>query len=260
MICAGIDSGSRTIKVVLMETEGRRVLAKNITDQGLKQNELASELFENTLRQSGLERKDIASIVATGYGRNAIDIADTTITEITCQCAGVHFLVPHVRTIIDIGGQDSKLIWLDNEGRVRDFAMNDRCAAGTGRFLEIIARRLDIELESFGEMAAKSKMPTHISNTCAVFAETEITGLLAYGTSQEDIAAGIQASIATRIAGMAGRTVMPPVIFTGGVALVPEMNNALQFALGHDVTILPDPQMTCAIGAAILAAKQINKK
>jgi predicted CoA-substrate-specific enzyme activase len=260
MICAGIDAGSRTIKVVLMDTESRLILARNITDQGLKQGKLASELFQKTLRQSGLERKDIASIIATGYGRNAIDIADTTITEITCQCTGVHFLVPHVRTIIDIGGQDSKLIWLDDEGRVRDFDMNDRCAAGTGRFLEIIAKRLDIELESFGEMAAKSKMPTPISNTCAVFAETEITGLLACGTSQDDIAAGIQASIATRIAGMAGRSVTSPIVFTGGVALVPEMDNALRFALGHDVTISPEPQMTCAIGAAILAAKQLNNK
>jgi predicted CoA-substrate-specific enzyme activase len=177
---------------------------------------------------------------------------------ITCHGVGVRHLVPEVRTVIDIGGQDSKLIRLDNEGNVRDFIMNDRCAAGTGRFLEIVARRLNVTLDSLGKMAEKSKTPAPISNTCVVFAETEITGLLACDTPRDDIAAGVQNSIATRISTMAGRGVTPPVVFTGGVALVPEMDNALKAALGHEVTISPDPQMTGAIGAAILAARKLN--
>ena len=121
MICAGIDAGSRTIKVVLMEAESKNVLAKDIADQGINQSELASELFENVLKQCSLKTKNVTYIVATGYGRNAVDIADTTITEITCHGIGVRHLVPESRTIIDIGGQDSKLIKLDDDGKVRDF-------------------------------------------------------------------------------------------------------------------------------------------
>jgi predicted CoA-substrate-specific enzyme activase len=260
MICAGIDAGSRTIKVVLMDASSRQVLAEEITNQGIKQSELTEKLFDEALKKSNVKKQDVACIVATGYGRNAVDIADTTITEITCHGVGVHHLVPQVRTVIDIGGQDSKLIRLDKGGKVRDFVMNDRCAAGTGRFLEIIAKRLNIELESFGKMAAKSKTLIPISNTCVVFADTEITGLLASGASQDDIAAGVQNSIASRIASMAGRGVEPPVVFTGGVALVPDMNKALQAALAQNVTISPDPQMTGAIGAAILAARQLYNK
>ncbi len=257
MICAGIDAGSRTIKVVLIDADSGKVLAKGITDQGVEQNRLASELFEKVLKKAGTGEKDITKIIATGYGRNAVNMADTTITEITCHAVGVHHLVPDAKTVIDIGGQDSKLLKLDGSGKVRDFAMNDRCAAGTGRFLEVVAQRLDIKLETLGKMAAKSKNPAAISSMCVVFAETEITGLLASGTSSQDIVAGVQAAIAARIVGMAGRKVTPPVIFTGGVALIPGMDTALQTALGQKVTVSPEPQMTGALGAAILAAKRI---
>ena len=258
MICAGIDAGSRTLKVVLIDASSRQILAKEITSQGIKQGELAEKLFEKGLENCNIKKQDVAFIVATGYGRNAVHIADTTITEITCHGVGVHHLVPEVKTVIDIGGQDSKLLRLDDEGKVRDFAMNDRCAAGTGRFLEIVAQRLDVELESLGKMAAESRKPSPISSMCVVFAETEITGLLACGASQNDIAAGVQNSIATRIAGMAGRSVAPPIVFTGGVALIPEMDKALQSVLGNKVTISPDPQMTGALGAAILATRKLN--
>ena len=258
MICAGIDAGSRTIKIVLIDTETKSIIAKDIIDQGVEQNKLALELFENTLDKNNLKKQDVVFVVATGYGRNAIDFADTTITEITCHGVGVHHLVPDAMTIIDIGGQDSKLLRLDEDGKVRDFVMNDRCAAGTGRFLEIVAQRLNVELGSLGEMAARSKTPSPISSMCVVFAETEITGLLASGALRDDIAAGVQNSIATRIAGMAGRRVMTPIVFTGGVALVPEMNNALKYALGKDIIISPDPQTTGALGAAIIAARKFN--
>jgi len=258
MICAGIDAGSRAIKIILIDTENMQVIAKGLTDQGVEQDRLALGLFKRVLKKNGINKQDVAAIVATGYGRSAVSIADTTITEITCHAVGVHHLVPEAMTVIDIGGQDSKLLRLDNHGRVRDFAMNDRCAAGTGRFLEVVAERLGVELESLGRMAAKSRDPAAISSMCVVFAETEITGLLASGTASEDIVAGVQASIAARIISMAGRNVKPPIIFTGGVAMVSGMADAMQAALGQTVTVSPDPQMTGALGAAIMASKQLN--
>jgi len=257
MIYAGIDAGSRAIKIVLIEAPSMQVVAKGLADQGVEQDKLASELFGNVLENDGISRKDVTAIVATGYGRNAITLADTTITEITCHAAGVHHLVPEAMTVIDIGGQDSKLLRLDASGKVRDFAMNDRCAAGTGRFLEVVAQRLDAELESLGRMAAGSERPAAISSMCVVFAETEITGLLASGTASADIVAGVQTAIAERVVAMAGRKADPPVIFTGGVAMISGMDAALQAALGQVVTVSPDPQMTGALGAAILASRQV---
>lgn len=256
MICVGIDAGSRTIKVVLMNADNFEVVGKGLTDQGVEQGKLASELYDRVLNESGVNTKDVAEIVVTGYGRNTVTIADTTITEITCHAVGVHHLVPEAKTVIDIGGQDSKLMRLNSSGRVRDFAMNDRCAAGTGRFLEVVAERLGVVLESLGSMAAQSRNPAAISSMCVVFAETEITGLLASGTAREDIVAGVQAAIAARIIGMAGRQVEPPIIFTGGVALISGMDAALEAALGRPVSISPDPQMTGALGAAILASNR----
>ena len=259
MICAGIDAGSRAIKIILIDTENMQVIAKGLADQGVEQDRLASGLFKRVLKKNSINKKDVAAIVATGYGRNAVSIADTTITEITCHAVGVHHLLPDSMTIIDIGGQDSKLMRLDSNGRVRDFVMNDRCAAGTGRFLEVVAERLGVELEDLGELAANSTNPAAISSMCVVFAETEITGLLASGTAREDIVAGVQASIAARIISMAGRNAEPPVIFTGGVAMVSGMADAMQAALGQNVSICPDPQMTGALGAAILASKRLKK-
>ena len=258
MICAGIDAGSRAIKIVFFDAERMEIVAKGLADQGVEQDRLVSELFEQILESDGIYREDIGVIVATGYGRNAISLADTTITEITCHAAGVHHLVPEAMTIIDIGGQDSKLLRLDASGKVRDFAMNDRCAAGTGRFLEVVAQRLDTKLQSLGQMSAGSRNPAAISSMCVVFAETEITGLLASGAAREDIVAGVQTAIAERIIAMAGRSADPPVIFTGGVAMISGMDAALQAALGQVVTVSPDPQMTGALGAAILAARQVT--
>lgn len=254
MIYAGIDAGSRAIKIVLMDAENMKVVAKDLTDQGVEQDKLTLELFENVLTDNLIDRKEVAAVVATGYGRGAVSIADTTVTEITCHAVGVCHLVPRAKTIIDIGGQDSKLLRLDGDGKVRDFAMNDRCAAGTGRFLEVVAQRLGVELDSLGKLAAQSRSPAAISSMCVVFAETEITGLLADGKAMEDIVAGVQAAIANRIISMAGRSVDLPVIFTGGVAMVSGMDAALEAALGKTVTVSPDPQMTGALGAAILAS------
>ena len=258
MICAGIDAGSRAIKIALVDAESGQLAASGRTDQGVRQEELAMELLDGLLGRCGLSREDPARVVATGYARHTVSRADTTVTEITCHGRGVHHHVPAARTIVEIGGQDSKLICLDGGGRVRDFAMNDRCAAGTGRFLEVVAERLQTRLDHLGEMAAKARHPAAISSMCVVFAETEIIGLLASGTSPADIVAGVQASIATRIAAMAGRNLRTPIIFTGGVALVPGMDAALESALGSPVSIAPDPQITGALGAAVLAARRLN--
>jgi (R)-2-hydroxyacyl-CoA dehydratese activating ATPase len=255
MMYAGIDAGSRAIKVVLIDADASRIIAKAQADQGIEQDRLACELFEKTLADNGIQRSDVRRIVATGYGRNAIHIADTTITEITCHAVGVRHLVPEVRTIIDIGGQDSKLVRLDGNGKVRDFAMNDRCAAGTGRFLELVAGRLGIPVGNLGAMASRSSNPAAISSMCVVFAETEIIGLLSCGRAGDDIVAGVQNAIASRIVAMAGRSVERPIIFTGGVARISGMETALRIALAQPISISPEPQMTGALGAALLARR-----
>ena len=258
MMYAGIDAGSRAIKVVLIGNEGLGIIAKGQVDQGVEQDKLACRLFESVLAEGGVRRSDVRRVVATGYGRDAIAIADTTITEITCHAVGVRHLTPDARTVIDIGGQDSKLVRLDSSGRVRDFAMNDRCAAGTGRFLEVVADRLGLSLGDLGPMAARSHSPAAISSMCVVFAETEIIGLLAGGRACEDIVAGVQTAIAARIVAMAGRNVEPPIVFTGGVARISGMETALQTALGRPVAISPEPQMTGALGAALLARRYFD--
>lgn len=256
MLSAGIDAGSRSTKVVLFDTADRRVLGQGIIDQGIHQEQLALDLLEQTCRHASVNRAAVTAVVATGYGRNSMRFAQTTITEITCHARGVHHLYPDVRTVIEIGGQDSKCITLDVQGRVRDFGMNDRCAAGSGRFLEVAATRLGIDLPGLSALGSESARPALISSMCVVFAETEIIGLLAQGVAPPDIAAGVQNAIASRVAALAGRSFSQPVCFTGGVALQPGMARALEAALSCPVRVCSSPQYTGALGAAILAANQ----
>ncbi len=254
MITAGIDAGSRAIKIVLLDSGSGRILAAGIRDQGVEQDRRAAELLDELLEEQGVDRDGVSAVVATGYGRNIISLADRTVTEITCHARGVGHVMKDVGTIIEIGGQDSKVVRLSETGAVRDFQMNDRCAAGTGRFLEVAAGIFDVDLQTMGEMATRSDKPAAISSMCVVFAETEIVGLLASGQPPEGIAAGVQASIATRVASMAGRIVNDPVVFTGGVALIPGMDLALGKAMGRSVSRVPKPQLTGALGAALIAA------
>jgi predicted CoA-substrate-specific enzyme activase len=260
MLYAGIDAGSRAIKVAVVDTDSRKVVAKGVLDQGVDHNGRATQLFNDVLTSQGFRREDVQRIVATGYTRNGVTLADTTITEISCHAAGVRLLVPEARTVVEIGGQDSKLLWLGEDGGVRDFAMNDRCAAGSGRFLEMVAGQLETGLSGLGALACQSRAPAAISSMCVVFAETEIIGLLSSGKPREDIVAGVQTALASRIAAMAGARVTPPVVFTGGVALVSGMAGALSAALHCDVSVAPDPQMTGAIGAALLAARDGTRR
>ncbi len=256
MICAGIDAGSRAIKIAVFDHGQSRLLGTGVADQGVEQVRLVEELYDRTLHEAGVAREAVQAVVATGYGRARVPFANTTITEITCHARGVHHLLPDVRTVIEIGGQDSKVILLEDGGRVRDFSMNDRCAAGTGRFLEVVASRLGVTLPALGALSRGSQRPAVISSTCVVFAETEIIGLLAEGMASADIAAGVQVAIASRVATMAGRTLTPPVCFTGGVALQEGMIRAVEATLSMPVRVAPLPQFTGALGAALLAARE----
>jgi (R)-2-hydroxyacyl-CoA dehydratese activating ATPase len=219
---------------------------------------LAASLLTRLLGDKGIARNEVATIMATGYGRKLISMADGTVTEITCQAWGVRQAMPDVHTIIDIGGQDSKFLRLNGGGTVAGFVMNDRCAAGTGRFLELVAARLGVRLACLGELAGRSRSPSLISSMCVVFAETEIIGLLASGAMPEDIVSGVQASIAARVAAMTGRNLALPIALTGGVALVPGMAAALSAALGEPLAVVPQPQLSCALGAAVLAYHRLN--
>jgi (R)-2-hydroxyacyl-CoA dehydratese activating ATPase len=259
MIFAGIDVGSRTIKAALFDAANRTMIACKLCDQGLDQQRLTRALYEQILSDAGLSISSVKRLVATGYGRNILEFADAAVTEITCHAAGVRWLHPNARTIVDIGGEDSKVIRLDDRGKVQDFAMNDRCAAGTGRFLEIVARRLEGDLNSIAQAAEGCDHPAAISSMCVVFAETEIIGLLASGAPMQEIMAGVQKSVASRIIGMVGRQPHPPFYFTGGVALVPGMAQALSRALGQKIIVAQNAQYTGALGAAIMASKQAMK-
>jgi (R)-2-hydroxyacyl-CoA dehydratese activating ATPase len=259
MICAGIDVGSRTLKIVLFDTDRKAAVASGVVDQGIDQDRLAGELFERLLASIGLAHNELGPIVATGYGRKRIGMADAAITEITCQAWGVRHTMPEVRTIIDIGGQDSKLVRLGADGTVADFVMNDRCAAGTGRFLEMLAVQLGVPFAALGTLAERSRSPAAISSMCVVFAETEIVGLLASGVLPEDILAGVQSAIAVRIAAMAAGKYPMPIALTGGVALVPGMRAALESVFNREVAVAADPQRTGALGAALLAAQRVPR-
>ena len=258
MIVAGIDAGSRALKILLWDAGRQRPIAQAVRDQGPDHDARARELFDELLASSRLAPPQVARVVATGYGRAAVSFAHSTVTEITCHAAGVRRHVPDAATIIEIGGQDSKLLRLNSDGTVRDFAMNDRCAAGTGRFLEVVAARLAVPLDALGDLARRAEAPAPVSSLCVVFAETEIIGLLASGARPEAVVAGVQAAIASRVAAMLGRDAVGPLVFTGVVALVPGMADALARVLGVPVRVSLDPQFTGALGAALLAVRQAS--
>jgi predicted CoA-substrate-specific enzyme activase len=256
MIFAGIDAGSRATKIVLIDGDDYSIVAKGIRPQNVHSDEVAQSLLNELIDESRISDSDIKGCVATGYSRNIITRADSTITEITCHGCGVHHLVPEARTIVEIGGQDSKVLHLSENGSVFDFSMNDRCAAGTGRFLEVVADRLHVDLHELGALAAKSEKPAVISSMCIVFAETEIIGLLAAGAEPANIVAGVQNAVTTRVASMMGRNVVAPVVFTGGVAMVTGMDAALERSVKKPIAICPDAQYTGALGAALMATRK----
>lgn len=256
MITAGIDVGSITTKAVLMAAG--EIVAEQIAPTGFNARQTAGRIFETLVSDGPCRVADVDAIVATGYGRNSVAFAVKAITEITCHARGARFLNPAVRTVIDIGGQDSKALVMDAAGEVKDFVMNDKCAAGTGRFLDVMSRALEIRLEDFGAISRRASRPARISSICTVFAESEIISLVARGERRPNIVAGIHESIAARVAAMTARIgFVPPVMMTGGVARNSGVVTALEKTVESAVEVSPKAQLTGAIGAALMAARMI---
>ncbi len=252
-VTAGIDSGSTTTKAVILDRE-KTVRGFTILPTGADSREASRTVLEAVLQEAGVDRERLRYVVATGYGREIAHLAMDTVTEITCHARGVHAAFNQVRTIIDIGGQDSKAIRIDPEGRVQDFAMNDKCAAGTGRFLEVMSRTLGIPLAEMGERSGLSGKRVHVSSMCTVFAESEVVSLVAKGEQVEDILNGIHQAISDRVASLAIRVGQePPVAITGGVAKNQAVVKALEERLSTRFLVPEEPQLTGAMGAAIIA-------
>lgn len=250
-IFCGLDIGSLQAKGILFK-DGK-ALSKQVIPTGGNAPETARKLFQNLLSESGIREEEIKATVATGYGRISVPFATKTITEISCHARGISHFLPQVRTLIDLGGQDSKAIKIE-EGKVLDFVMNDRCAAGTGRFLEVMASNFKISPRELGELSLKARNQTSISATCTVFAESEVIGLIARGFPLEEIARGIMSSIAQRIAGMVNRLGLEePVGMSGGVAHNPGVVKALEEELGVRILIPQEPHLIGAWGAALFA-------
>lgn len=259
MLTCGVDIGARTIDIVLFD--GARILKFCVIDTGAFPKENASQAFESIRSEAGLENSDVDRIVATGYGKNFFEQADRVATEILCHARGVAHLYPQAHTIIDIGGQDSKMIEVGAGGKVLNFVMNDRCAAGTGKFIEMVAHTLGIPLEETGDAVRGVTEICEISSMCAVFAESEIIGLLHKGVAREVILRGVFRSVARRTLGMAGKIgLRDEIIFTGGVAKNAGVWQALQQETGYNSIIVPpEPQITGALGAAIIAMEDLKK-
>ncbi|MDP2918886.1 MAG: acyl-CoA dehydratase activase [Dehalococcoidia bacterium] len=255
---AGIDLGSTMTKVVIIDSASR--IVTSVTHHtGAEHRRLANRVVEEALNKSGLSIGDIVYIIATGYGRINVPFADKQITELTCHARGVAYFFPDVRTAIDIGGQDAKGLKI-KDGRLIDFVMSDKCAAGTGRFLEVIAHALGLKLEELGPISLKSTQKVSISSTCTVFAQQEVTNSLSMGVPLEDVVAGLHDAIASRVARMVRRLkVEPDVVFTGGVAKNTGVVKALEQNLGCPVLVPPEPLLSGAIGAALIARETVEK-
>ena len=258
LLVAGVDIGAATAKAVILN--GNEILASFIMPTGSSVARAAEVVIEEALERSGLSIGELEYIVSTGYGRRAVSFTNKALTEIICHAAGVSSILSQARTVVDIGGQDSKVIGLDDNGNVSNFVMNDKCAAGTGRFLEVMARVLDIDISEMGPLSLLGKEPCPISSTCTVFAESEMVSLRAEGESQENILAGIHKAMARRIVIM-GSSVgfKKEVVFTGGVAKNVGIKKALEDETGLKILIPEEPQIMGALGAAILAKAELDK-
>jgi len=256
MIFAGVDVGSTATKAVLMSENGN-ILSRGLTHTGSNVVNAAERAFDEAREKANVEEWDIAYTVGTGYGRFRIPFGDTHITEISCHAKGAHYVHPGTRTIFDIGGQDTKAIKVGENGEVVDFCMNDKCAAGTGRFLEAAAKVMDITLEQLGVLSMKSEKPLRITNVCTVFVESEIISHLAWGKKAEDILMGVHNSISGRSSSLLRRVGMESEItFTGGVSRNIGMVAALKEKLKSDVNATEESQYIGAIGAALFALER----
>ena len=258
MFTMGIDVGSASSKVVILE-DGSRIVAAEVVQVGTGSSG-PQRALELAFSKTGLSMKDMSKIVATGYGRFNFEEADKQISEISCHAKGIFFLVPTARTIIDIGGQDAKAIRLDNKGNVKQFFMNDKCAAGTGRFLEVMARVLETTLDEMEELDSRATEPATVSSTCTVFAESEVISQLSKGVAKENIVAGVHQSVASKACGLAYRGGLEEdIVMTGGVAKNGGVVRAISKELKKQVTAAPNPQTTGALGAALFAYEEAKK-
>ena len=267
MYSCGIDIGSVSTEAVILKSsennmENFEICSYVIGRTGSDIKTASESIFNDALVKAKINKKDINGIIATGYGRKNVSIADRDITEITYHASGVLSVFPDVKTIIDIGGQDSKVIKIDKFiKKPIDFLMNDKCAAGTGRFLEVMAKALDIELEAFGKIFAETNERIEITSTCTVFAESEIVSLIGHGVDKRKIVKGLLYSVADRIISMISRLgIEEPVALTGGVAKNSGISGAIEEKLGTKLLIPFEPQITGALGAAVLALKIAKAK
>jgi predicted CoA-substrate-specific enzyme activase len=259
MISAGIDIGSTTTKAVIFD--GVKILASSVMPSGIAPGETAEKVLASALAEAGLVKDQISSIASTGYGRRLTDLSDRIVTEIKACAAGAVFMgTPDGRpqTVVDIGGQDTKVIQLGEDGQVSNFIMNDKCAAGTGRFLEVLAMKLEMSYADFVVAALASTVQIQMNSTCAVFAESEVISLLARGMKKSDIAAAAHTSISNRVGAMLRRldAQNPPYLFVGGGALNSAMLKALEENIGVKIHSHGYAQKVIALGAAVIAQKK----
>ena len=252
---AGIDIGSITTEVVIVDDDGK-IKGYAIELTGAESKKAMEKAFAQALEKAGLLKENVRKVVATGYGRERAN-ADLKITEITCHARGVSEIYKDARTVIDIGGQDSKAIRLDDKSRVINFQMNDKCAAGTGRFLEVMARALEVEVSEMGALERKSQKQLLVSSVCTVFTESEIVGLLARGEKREDIIRAVHNSVAERIYGLVSRVgIEPAIVASGGVAKNSGVIRALEEKIGMKLLVPDEPQIMGAYGAALIAREK----
>jgi (R)-2-hydroxyacyl-CoA dehydratese activating ATPase len=256
MLFAGLDIGAVATKVIITD-EHDKIVCSNIMRTGSSSKTGSEAIFRETVAKIGKKIKDLNYVVSTGYGRGNTPFTQSQVTEITCHAKGAFFSFPNTRTIIDIGGQDSKTILINDAGDVIDFAMNDKCAAGTGRFLEVMAGVLEVSIEQLGNLSLRSKNEIAISSMCTVFAESEVVSLIAEGCPREDIAMAVHNSVADRVIGLANKLKMVKyVTLSGGVINNIGVIHALKKRLGLDVNIPKAPQLMGALGAALLAKER----
>jgi len=254
MYYMGIDIGSLSTETVILDGTGS-IVSYDISATGADSRVSGEQSSARAMERGRMTAEKIGFVVATGYGRMSIPIVNKTVTEITCHARGARYLFPKTRTILDIGGQDSKVIRLSEDGKVVDFVMNDKCAAGTGRFLEVMARTLEVELRDMGPLSLKSSELIPISSMCTVFAESEVVSLIAQSKPKEDILNSIHNSICTRIIAMVDR-IGPEaqLTMTGGVAKNSGVVEQIRSQLGMDPNVPDEPQIVGALGAALIAA------
>jgi predicted CoA-substrate-specific enzyme activase len=258
MITMGIDIGSTACKCILLE-DGRTIVARVVIPFGAGTIG-PQQAYDAALMQRSIERSDVARIMVTGYGRFSFPEADTQKSELSCHAKGIHHLLPSVRTIVDIGGQDAKALRLNPKGQLENFVMNDKCAAGTGKFLEVMAGRLNVNTEDLGAIDAEATEEASISSTCTVFAESEVISKLATNVKKADLVAGIHRSVAKRVAVLAFRNgVVKDVAMSGGVALNKGVVRALGQELKAEILVHADCQLAGALGAALFAWEELQQ-